>query len=295
MKTFIIGTIIILICLLFIIPGILLFILLHPLRFSPKSNPKEKLGFDYEDIEFNSCGNKIKGWGIFQENARFTMIYSHGFYENRESRILPGYEMMKEITNMNGNFICYDFSGTGKSEGNYETIGFREKEDVKNAVEFAKTHSNTPVILYGVSMGAVSSLLAAAESENVSGAFVDSPFSDLKNYLEINLPVWTKLPRFPFNNIIIGIAKKFTIIELEKVSPVNALNNIDIPIFIAHGKGDNKIPYTETLKIIEKNSNNKNIEYKIFNSKGHCQNMAQNREDYINLLKNFIETKIVEN
>ena len=58
------------------------------------TDPKEALALDFDDIEFTSEGNKIKGWYIPSEKDRFTVVYSHGYLENRESPTMNLYNIM---------------------------------------------------------------------------------------------------------------------------------------------------------------------------------------------------------
>lgn len=94
------------------------------------TDPKEALELDFEDIEFTSEGNKIKGWYIPSEKDRFTVVYSHGYLENRESPTMNLYNIMLEIHNLGGNLLTFDFSGSGVSEGNCVTCGYRESKDL---------------------------------------------------------------------------------------------------------------------------------------------------------------------
>jgi len=69
------------------------------------------------------------------------------------------------------------------------------------AVDYVKSKPelNQEIVLMGFSMGASTSILAAAREPAVSAVIADSPFADLKNYLNDKLSVWTELPSFPFN------------------------------------------------------------------------------------------------
>ena len=37
------------------------------------------------------------------------------------------------------NLFCFDFSGSGKSEGDYVTLGVNESEDLLSVINFIKT------------------------------------------------------------------------------------------------------------------------------------------------------------
>ena len=52
--------------------------------------------------------------------------------------------------------FCFDFSGSGLSEGEYVTLGVQESEDLGVVVDHLHTISTVgPLVLWGRSMGAV--------------------------------------------------------------------------------------------------------------------------------------------
>lgn len=264
--------------------------LITPERERINSNPNKELGLEYEDISFMSEGNKIKGWYIPAKENKFTLVYSHGYSSNREKSSVSTYNLAPIIHKMGGNFLSYDFSGEGESEGKTVTVGYREQEDLKNAIKEAHKKSSSPVFLYGLSMGAATTSIVAGKSDNIAGAICDSPFSNLKSYLESNLSVWSGLPKYPFQPIILTMEEKIVGVKLNKVNPKNSVKNLKVPMLLIHGKGDEKIPYTESIKIAE--NNKKMIRLKIFENKGHCKSLETNREDYINLITKFINTNL---
>ncbi|ETV75517.1 hypothetical protein, variant 1 [Aphanomyces astaci] len=85
--------------------------------------------------------------------------------------------------------VCaIDFSGSGLSEGKYVSLGFHEKKDISLVLtHLQSTGEVSNIILWGRSMGAVASILCAAEeADDVAGGacitamVLDSPFSSLK-------------------------------------------------------------------------------------------------------------------
>jgi pimeloyl-ACP methyl ester carboxylesterase len=79
------------------------------------------------------------------------------------------------------NVACLDCAGSGNSEGNYVTLGYYEKEDIRALIEFLKNEFLfTKFILWGRSMGAVTSLLYAAKYQDVEAVVSDNAFSDLE-------------------------------------------------------------------------------------------------------------------
>ncbi len=292
MMKIIIGVIVI-VFLIYIISWIVGYIMTRPKRAKLKYNPKEKLGVDYEDIEFKSGKNLIKGWYIPCKDNRFTIVYSHGYLENRESSTIDIYRVIEEMRKLGANILCFDFSGSGESEGYCVTCGYREKMDLMNAIDFAKTKSTAPIFIYGISMGAATTALVTSERDDIAGAICDSPFSNLKSYLSANLGVWTHLPKFPFQPIIFRAMEKTAGLTLDKVVPAESVKNSKVPILLMHGKGDHLIPYTESEKLKETNPDMVTLD--IIENNGHCKSLEKERDRYMENVSNFINKVLEKN
>uniref|UniRef100_A0A0D6QWH6 Serine aminopeptidase S33 domain-containing protein n=1 Tax=Araucaria cunninghamii TaxID=56994 RepID=A0A0D6QWH6_ARACU len=91
-----------------------------------------------------------------------------------------------------------DFSGSGLSDGDYVSLGWHEKDDLKSAVSYLRNMKNISCIgLWGRSMGAVTSLLYGAEDPSIAGMVLDSPFSNLFDLMMELVDVYKiRLPKF---------------------------------------------------------------------------------------------------
>ena len=84
------------------------------------------------------------------------VIYMHG---NSSSRLeaLPALSL---VLSLGASLLSFDFSGSGKSEGEYVSLGAFEKDDLQCVIEHLRTAGNTSTIaLWGRSMGAATALL----------------------------------------------------------------------------------------------------------------------------------------
>ena len=283
---------IIVVFLIYIFSWIVGYKMTRPKRLEIKSNPKERLGVNYENIEFKSGENLIKGWYIPSQDNRFTVVYSHGYLENRESFTIDIYKVIEEMRKLGGNVLCFDFSGSGESEGYCITCGYREKKDLMKAIDFAKTKSSAPIFIYGISMGAATTALVTSERDDIVGAICDSPFSNLKKYLSVNLGVWTHLPKFPFQPIIFKAMEKTAGLTLDKVVPAESIKNSKVPILVMHGRGDHLIPYIESEKLKELNPDMVTLD--IIENDGHCKSLEKERDRYMENISDFINKVLDE-
>lgn len=80
--------------------------------------------------------------------------------------------------------FCFDFSGSGLSEGDLVTLGARECADLDTVVNFLRIQGRTShIALWGRSMGAVTAILYARTNLSIAGCVLDSPFARLTDLI----------------------------------------------------------------------------------------------------------------
>ncbi|KAM3240983.1 hypothetical protein ACQJBY_054176 [Aegilops geniculata] len=136
-----------------------------------------------------------------------------------------------------------DFSGSGLSDGDYVSLGWHEKEDLKCAVSFLRTNKQVSRIgLWGRSMGAVTSLLYGAEDPSIAGMVLDSAFTNLYGLMlelvdvyKIRVPKFTVKMAVQYMRRTIQKRAKFDIMDLNvvKLAPKTF-----IPALFGHGLSD---------------------------------------------------------
>ncbi|XP_068463222.1 uncharacterized protein [Phaseolus vulgaris] len=115
-----------------------------------------------------------------------------------------------------------DFSGSGLSDGDYVSLGWHEKDDLKMVVSYLRSNKQISHIgLWGRSMGAVTSLLYGAEDPSIAGMVLDSAFSNLYNLMmelvdvyKIRLPKFTVKMAVQYMRRVIEKKAKFDIMNL---------------------------------------------------------------------------------
>ena len=97
------------------------------------------------------------------------LIYLHC---NTGSRIeaLP---LLEYLIPLNISLFCFDFTGCGKSDGEYITLGVKEVEDVELFVNYLRNSKKiSKIALWGRSMGAVTALKYAQKDPNISALII---------------------------------------------------------------------------------------------------------------------------
>lgn len=246
-------------------------------------------GMTYDDISFISYDEKTKlsGWVIHPEgSAKMTVIFAHGYKGNRFEDHIPFFSMAEQLSERDYRVVMFDFRFAGESEGDMSTVGAKEQLDLLGAIEWATGNYDEPVGLLGISMGASTAILSAAKSTDVVGIVADSPFSDLEDYLRVNLPVWSDLPNFPFTPLILTIMPLITDLDPKEASPISVLDDVaPRPILFIHNKGDTSIPYTESEMMAEKHPNIFTLW--LTDGEGHVKSYEQNKEEYIDRVDHF--------
>jgi pimeloyl-ACP methyl ester carboxylesterase len=162
----------------------------------------------FEDVTFNAPdGVTLDGWWVPSPASQGTVVLLHGL--NR-SRI----EMVGKVPFLNRlgwNVLLFDLRHHGKSGGRASTFGFLEKGDVAAAVELARRRApSRPVVLWGVSLGAASAALAAAEDPTIAGLVCDSSYRSLRDTVRHHVRLfrgvrwWTRLvPPWPVDEALL--------------------------------------------------------------------------------------------
>ncbi|MFL9649266.1 MULTISPECIES: alpha/beta fold hydrolase [unclassified Exiguobacterium] len=251
------------------------------LTFTPKT-----LGVKYENITIESEDQQdLYGWWIPHPTPRATIVFAHGYGKNREQSDLPLKELIPEFHEQGYQFLTFDFRGSGISEGDRVTVGAKEQSDLAAAIDYAKERSDGPIVLYGVSMGAATAL-ATADETDVAAVIADSPFSDLRGYLETNLPVWSDLPNFPFTPVIMTVTPWFTGLDADVVKPIDDMAQIDAPVLLIHSQGDDAIPVSESEQLAKAGED---VELWVTENDGHVQSHRSFQTEYRRTVFEFLE------
>ena len=272
--------------------------LIHPARREIVETP-DNYKLEYEKISFNSSydGINLKGWWIPAQDAnglmesKDTVIFGHGYKNARDLYSIHVLALAERLAKEGYNVLLFDFRNAGESDGNVTSVGLFETFDMLSAIDYAKTNKESNCIsLLGWSMGAAVSIMAGAESNDVSKIIADSPFSDLNNYLRTNLPVWSGLPSFPFTFEIMNFLPKVFGDSIFKISPENSVKKLgDKELLLIHSKGDTAIPYENSVKIYENVQNKKNVQLWLTEKAKHIKSYDLYKMEYEDKIVQFLK------
>lgn len=264
--------------------------LTHPDRKVLDDDP-ENYGLTYERLEVKSVLDQItlRAWLVEAEEPKGLVILAHGYRGNRLESALPALALTQDLVESGYHVSLFDFRNSGESEGSLTTVGYHEKYDLLSIVHFAKErYPELPVAVIGFSMGASTALVAAAEEPLIEAIVADSPFADLREYLEVNLPYWSNLPNFPFTFIIMHTLPVIMGIDVDQVSPRESVKQITAPLLLIHGDGDRAIPYDNSQEIYT-NAVSDTVELWIPEGSGHVKGYADYPDEYKRRVLQFLD------
>jgi len=245
---------------------------------------------EYTNISFKDIKDELtlKGWFFEVKGSNKTIILAHGYRQNRLPYGEDTFVLIKALLNQGYNVLTFDFRNSGESEGKVTTVGLYEKNDLLGAIKHAKKLGSKQIVLMGFSMGASTSIVVGSESEDVDAVIADSPFSDMEEYLDDNLSVWSDLPSFPFNQTTFFSMKILEGINPKEFSPRAIINDISPrPVLLIHSKNDTLIPIKNSHQLL--NAGGSNV--KLWETEGvdHVESFTKLTDEYLKKISEFLD------
>jgi len=208
----------------------------------------QDFGMEYRSVQFHSSdGIDLRGWYMPADEAASggvagTIIYVHG--QNRTRiEMLP---MAQFAHGLGYNGLVFDLRHAGASGGSVSSGGYWERLDVEAAVRYAleQEHAARPVVLWGVSLGAAASLMAAAEDPDVAAVISDSTFLSFDDTAHHHWRLFFRhWPQFPMVNetiALVGWRGHFQPSDFDLRTAVKRIN--PRPILFVGVEGDPRMP-----------------------------------------------------
>jgi len=154
--------------------------------------------------------------------------------------------------------FALDFSGSGKSDGDWVTLGAHEVEDLSIVVQYIREEGSTSTLaLWGRSMGAVTALLYSHRDPSIAGIVVDSPFSrltDLMFELATDTQQGLSVPR-PLVKIALTMMRRSVRrkadFSIDDVAPLDVAKEMYVPVLFGHAEEDSFIPAHHSERLFE--------------------------------------------
>ena len=185
------------------------------------------------------------------------------------------------------NLLLIDQRAHGRSGGKAITFGALESEDVKRWAEYLvkRFGEDTRIILFGMSMGAATVLIASGLDlpKEVRGVIADCPCSYCWDILSSvgkrkGAPVWLFKPF-----VFLG-ARLFGKFNMKDTDAREAVKRSRVPILLIHGLSDDFVPPSMSEEI---KAANESITLALFPGATHVESYLTDTERYVKLISEF--------
>ena len=207
-------------------------------------------------------GLRLAGWLAPRPGAP-AVILLHGYPAEKSDLLSLAAALHPRFT-----VLLVDFRYFGESEGQVTTLGFRERDDVRRAVDLLHARGLTPVGVFGFSLGGAVALLAAADEPRIRAVAAYAAFADLRTLgLELYAYLWPL--RDPFVRLLRLWARLFLGADVTRPSPAEAAARLDVPVLLIHSRQDEQIPFAHAERLRQALAGNRATDFAFLDRARH--------------------------
>jgi len=205
------------------------------------------------DVTFtNKQGNKLAGVIDPANTPIAYAVYLHCFTCSKNHA--ASYRLCKALAAQGIQVLRYDFSGLGKSEGDFSSSYFSDNiDDISSAIEYLNTKDTAPQLLIGHSFGGIAAVAAACKLDQIQAvATIASPSrpAHVLEHFKQHIP---KILENGSGNIeIFDRSFRFTreyIEDLRSYDEQNFIRELNKPLLVLHAPLDNIVSIDEAARI----------------------------------------------
>jgi uncharacterized protein len=247
----------------------------------PVNNSSPKQNFETIKLQSNKS---IECWFIKADSAKGTVVLFHGYGGQKSSLLDKSDEFIKQGYNT----LLVDFMGSGGSEGNQTTIGFKEAEEVKTCFDYLTNKGEKNIYLFGTSLGAVAIMKSIKDYDiNPQGIIIECPFGSMYQTTCARFKNM-KIPSFPMAGLLDfwgGVQNGFWAFGHK---PTEYAKAIKCPTLLLYGEQDDRVSRKEIDQIYSNLTCKKIL--KTYPLAGHENYLIKYREEWTQDIQAFIQT-----
>jgi uncharacterized protein len=237
----------------------------------------------FEAIKLQS-NKEIECWSIKTDSSKGTVILFHGYSGEKSSLIDKSDEFIKQGYST----ILVDFMGSGGSEGNQTTIGFKEAEEVKTVFEYSINRGDKNIYLFGTSLGAAAIMKAINDYQlNAAAIIIECPFGSMYKTTCARFNNM-KLPSFPMAGLLVfwgGVQNGFWAFGHK---PTEYAKKINCPVLLMYGEKDTNVSRQEIDDIFSNLKGKKQL--KTYPLAGHENYLDQYKQQWVSHISVFLDS-----
>jgi len=216
-----------------------------------------QLGFPKaKPLSFKSADDQVvlRGWLLRSPGER-AIILLHGLSSHSWEGQAP--DVVRAYLDAGFTVLLFDLRGHGDSGGEYLGLGWKDRGDVRAAVNVLLSQGFRPgkIGIHGTSYGGAIAILAAADIPEIGAVVADSAFADVRDVIGAAIESETGIPPRLTKLLRPGqrfMASKLYSINLDGVSPEEAIASISPrPVLLIHGEEDPIIPVEHAVRLKE--------------------------------------------
>jgi fermentation-respiration switch protein FrsA (DUF1100 family) len=247
-------------------------------------------GLDYEEISFPSRVDELTlyGWYLPAEGSDEVIIMVHGAEQHRADPNVKMLDIAGGLVEHGYNVLMFDMRGHGKSEGDRMSAGYYEVRDLGGAVDYVKDLGFDDIGVLGSSMGGATTIMTAADCDDIDVIVTDSAYADLNDMIEPQFAERTFFPKF-FLKPLLFMVKMMYGIDFTAVKPIEVVGDIaPRPILFIQGELDDVVPPGHAQSLLEASNNPLNQLWLIPDC-GHVEAYVTHPEEYMDRVTAFFD------
>ncbi|MBQ7687816.1 MAG: alpha/beta hydrolase [Clostridia bacterium] len=219
------------------------------------------------------------------EESHLWLVLLHG-YSSRPRMMAKQGVIFNE---MGYNVLIPYLRGHRKSEQNFCSMGYYDKDDVADWIQYIVSIDPTSqIVVMGCSMGGATTMLVTGEDlpENVKCAIEDCGYTNCFEEFKAQIGEILHLPSFPFLNAANAYSRLVHGWDFRDCSPIDAVARSKTPTLFIHGIEDTFVPYSMLAEVYDACAAEKDI-LEVPDAK-HDESCAKHPEIYWPKIKEFI-------
>ncbi|TCN57496.1 alpha/beta hydrolase [Flavobacterium circumlabens] len=251
------------------------------------NNPKPKStkfpSQEYQTLKLQS-NKEIECWLIKTEKSKGTVILFHGYGGEKSLMI----EKSDKFIKLGYSTMLVDFMGSGNSEGNQTTIGYKESEEVKTTFDYLRQTGEKNIYLFGTSMGAVAIMKSIHDDKIKPKAIIlECPFGSMYETVYARFKR-ANAPTFPMARMLLfwgGIENGFWAFSH---NPTAYAKSITCPTLLLYGQKDKSVSLTEINQIYANLKGSKKLN--TYKDTGHENYLIKNKIEWVKDISGFLKS-----
>ena len=211
-------------------------------------------GLSAEEVSFSSRdGTRLAGWFIpvAAKGRSPAIVLSHGWGRSR-AELLPHADLLHRAGFA---VLAFDYRHRGESGGDAITMGMRERDDLRGALDLLAARSEVDaecIGVFGMSLGSVIAILVAADDERVRALVAEAPFSAPSAIMTRTLRHYYHLPSFPIAMMTKWMLERRLGGSLDSVQAVDVVGKLSPrSLLIIANERDAVVGSDESLRVFD--------------------------------------------